>query len=479
MLNEKTIELLAESYEQYAFKAMDITDLNEWFEGKDMGVTSPIDENHLEAVVKMVQNQEKFIKESNVSGNVATFTKYVQPLLRRIVPKYMGWETCGIQPVDSTSSSIFMVKAQYAGNKTGGLADKDTSVILLLSQGSTAQAVAIGDVLTTENGAKGTVVYVESDYSKAVVNVTTGIFIAGELLDVGATYSVGANDITVDAVYSNEASYKQILPGYSGPYSTANGEQKGDDMNQLRVRIVSQSVTVKSRKLKAELTLELVQDMAKMHGASAEKEIMFFLETEIVNDMNMEVINDYKSIATALPNFAVATLTDSAGRHGKEMYSGLFDRIMKDKVDLSDRNRRGQGNIIIATSGIIVALMSLGKFVDIVNVSGARPAQNHATNYVGTLIDGTKVYQDWFNASGAEYYMTIYKGMGNTDAGLIYSPYHPIEFLDAQDPKTFQPIIGIWTRYGLTKNVLTDNESVSISDYVSMRIVDFVNTPLV
>lgn len=474
-LNETAFKALTEAYNSYSHKTMEPQSLCEWIDGEGMGNSLPISESNIEEVVKIVQNEEKYLAESNFSVNVTPFTKKIQPLLRRIIPKYMGFEIAGVQPVDSTSSEIFMVKAQYAGNSTE-LADKDTSVIIEATQGGTAQPVAKGNTITTDNGAQGTVVYTEPDYTKIVVNVTSGTFVAGGLFDVGGTYTAGANDITIDGVYSNEASFKQILPGYSGPYTTAQGEVLGTEMNQLRVTIVSQPVTVKTRKLKAELTLELIQDMKKMHGASADKEIMFFLETEIVNDMNMEIINDYKNIATALPNFAVATTNNSQGRWSKEMYSGLYDRILKDKIDLSDRNRRGQGNVVIATSGVITALMSLGKFVDITNVSNAKPAQNHSTNFVGTLADGTKVYQDWFATSGQEYYMTIYKGAGNLDNGIIYSPYHMLEMLQAQNPQTLQPILGLYTRYGLTvNNLLSDGGS----DYCSLRIVDFVNTPLV
>ena len=476
LLNENTLSVINETYIEYKHKSMPAEELQEWVEGKDMGAVADLDENQIEAMVKMVQNQENYLKinETNFSANVQAFTKKIQPLLRRIVPKYMGWETAGIQPVDSTSSEIFMVKAQYAGSATLP-ADKDTSIILEMTQGATPQPLAIGDEITTDTGDVGIVVFVEPDFSKAVINVTSGTFVAGGLFDI-TPYAAGANDITVDAVYSNEASFKQILPGYSGPYTTAAGEVLGDDMNQLRVTIVSQAVTVKSRKLKAELTLELIQDMKKMHGASADKEIMFFLETEIVNDMNFEIIADYKSISTALPNFAIATAADTQGRWSKEMYSGLYDRILKDKIDLSDRNRRGQGNILIASSAVITALHSLGKFVDINTAGNVKNGQNHATNFVGTTIDGMKVYQDWFTADS--YYMVIYKGAGNLDAGLIYSPYHPIEMLEAQDPKTFQPILGIWTRYGLTKNTLLDDPSASVSDYCSLRNVDFVNTPI-
>ena len=475
LLNESTNKLITESYDSFEVKKMAPEQLTEWYEAPSEGFgtgVKDIREDIMEQASKMAQLQEKAINETNFSANVASFVPKLQPLLRRIVPQLIAFDIAGVQAVPAPTSDIFMLKAQYAGT-TSAPANKDTSVILVLAQGSVDQPIAKGNTLTTENGAVGTVIYVEADSSKAVVNVTSGTFVAGEKLDVGSTYTAGTNDITVTSVYSNELAFKQILPGYSGTYTTATAETLGADMNQVRVTVVKQSVTVKSRKLKAELTIELIKDIQAMHGVSAQKEIMFFLETEIVNDINQEVIDKYKEIATNEPNFAVATFAVSAGRHAMEMYSGLYDRIMKDKINLSSRNRRGPGNILIATAGVISALMSLEKFADIKSVASVKTADNHASNFVGTLKDGTKVYQDWFATS--EYYLVIYKGTGAWDAGVIYSPYTPIEILEAQNYITFQPVLGIHTRYALSTNSLL---STNGSDYASLRMVDFTATPL-
>ena len=479
LLENNQLNAINETYDTFEHKQMQKEDLQEWFKGEDSSFgfkALDINENHLDEVTKMAMLQEKYVNETNFSANVASFTTKLQPLLRRIVPKLMHFDVAGVQPVTTPDSAIYMLKAQYAGTSTN-TADATTSVILELAQGDDAQVIAKGDTLTTENGAVGTVVYVESDYSKAVVNVTSGTFVATELLDVGDTYTAGTNDITVVGVYSNEAGFKQILPGYSGPYTTAVGETLGTEMNQMRVTIVKQGISVKSRKLKAQLTVELIKDMMAQHGASAEKEIMFFLETEITNDMNMEIINKYKEIAVNEPNFAISTTSNTQGRWAKEMYSGLYDRILKDKVNLSARNQRGSANILIATAGVISALMSLEKFQDIKGSSGIKTLENFASTYVGTLMDGTKVYQDWFNA-GAEYYIVVYKGAGNFDSGVIYSSYTPLEILQATDPDTLQPIIGMMTRYALTTNTLLDSNSTGGSDYCSYRAIDLTSTPI-
>ena len=477
MLLENTeLNVVNETYDDFEHKKMDKEVLEEWFKASDASFGSnvkDINEESLSAVAQMALLQEKYINETNVSANVASFVPKLQPLLRRIVPKLIGMEIAGVQPVPTPVSEIFMLKAQYSGT-TASPASATASIILEVT--SPSGDFTKGETITGgTSSATGEVVYLEPDNSKMIVNVTSGTFVAAETITGGTSTETG----TVGGVFSNELAFKQILPNYSGPYTTAAGEVLGAAMNQVRVRIVSQGITVKSRKLKAELTIELIKDMQAQHGASAEKEIMYFLEVEITNDMNQEIIDKYKEVAVNEANFALATTTDSQGRWSKEMYSGLYDRILKDQVNLSARNRRGKANILVATAGVISALMSLEKFKDIDSGSGVKPLGNHAMNYVGTLKDGTKVYQDWFPVSGADYYMVIYKGVGNYDAGVVFSPYTPLELLEATDPLTLQPILGLMTRYGLTVNNLLDNESSSVSDYVSYRGVDFTNTPLV
>ena len=474
LLTESAMSALNESYEAYDLKVMPKEALVEWIEAKGISKAPAINESDIDVMAKLAQLQENYINETNFTQNIATFTNKLQPLLRRVAPQLMAFDVIGVQPVSSPSSSIFLIKAQYSGT-TADAADKDASRIIEITQPGTPVAIAVGDTLTDESGAKATVIYVNTQYAtKAVVNVTSGTWITGKKFDVGATYTAGANDLTVGNVYANEASFKQILPGYSGPYTTAQGEVLGADMRQLRVRIVDQAVTLKTRKLKAEITLELIQDMKAMHGASADQEIMTFLEREIVLDLNTEIIDELKAIATVAPSIAVATTTTTQGRWAQEMYSGMYDVICNEKRKIAKKNGQGPGNVMIATSGVLTALQRLGVFTVVDVKNNLKRGDNHATNYAGTLDDGTAVYEDWF--ATAEYAMVLYKGAQAGDNALIYSPYQPIMFHEAKSAIDFQPVLGVSTRYGLTRNTLKDAEVAS--SYVTYIGVDFTNTPL-
>lgn len=466
MLTESTLHEVEKIVESSSVKALDFEGVKALLESEG----APIAEGKLAPAIKMLQLQENFINESNVSANVEPYTKKIQPLLRRVIPSLLAMEIAGVQPVESPDSSVYAIKSRYAGNKTDGLVANTSKLIVFT--GTTA--VAVGNTITSAGGAVGVVKYVEA--GKALVNVTSGTFVEGEEFDVGATFTNDGDELTISAIYSTETAFKQILKGYSGPYTTANGEALGDSMNQIKVTIEKLPVTVKTRALKAEFTQELVQDMQAMHGAAADQELMMFLETEINLDLDREIIDTYKGVATALPDFAVATANSSQGRWNMEMYAGLWQRILKSANSLAARNRRGKGNILVTTAGVISALEALGKFKMTAYETGVSTGENQATTFVGVLSNGMKVYQDWFATE--EYAMIIYKGQGTQmDAGVIYAPFTPLQFVDAINATTLQPVIGLKSRYGLVTNSLLDDGSGSA--YAEYIAVDFTNTPLV
>jgi hypothetical protein len=478
-MSEKLLESVKRTNEQLSYKSLtesQVVDLIN-LPGK------PIPAEHRDSYIKIANLQEKMLKESNVSGDIAIFTKKLQPLLRRIYPGLALPDLVGIQPVDGPSSAVYGIKAKYAGSQIAPI-DSDGQLLELVED--LAVPTAVGGQISSAGGAVGTIAYKDTVAKKVasgavqntvylVVNVTAGRFVNGELYNTGATYSAtGAKGI--NAVFSTESAYKQILPNYSGPYSTAVGEALGEEMNQIKVTVEKLPVEVKTRKLKAQFTVELVQDLQAMHGARAEEELLKFLEIEIQLDLDQEVLAAYRKIALASPDFVVSDRANvSQGRWSLEQYAGLYQRIIKENANIAVRNRRGKGNRIVTTAGVISALYALGKFKILANETDIENKENQSQLYVGTLADGTRVYQDWFASN--EYVLQIYRGGDNFSAGLIYAPYQPLQFLSATDPLTLQPVIGLITRYGLVVNSLLDDDGAG-SSFASIYRVDFSNTPL-
>jgi hypothetical protein len=445
-------------YESFETQAIAKDDMKKIVESGEVAIP----ERMLGTYMKIAQlNEEAILNETiNVTADITNYTKNIQPLLRRIVPGLLAMDVTGVQPVDGPDSAVWVIKSNYAGSENKGVDVKKSIVVTVTGNGT----LAVDDNVTgATSGATGTVKYVET--GKAIIEVASGTFVAGETIKT---------DVEVVNVYSSESSFRQVLKNYSGPYTTGAGEVLGKDMNQLKVTIDKMQVQVKTRALKAQFTHELVQDMQKMFGANAEQELNTFLATEITLEMDREVIEKYKAIATANPDFAVATPSNSQGRWNVEMYAGLYQKIMKLANGLASKNRRGKGNILITTASVITALESLNAFKTTDYNSNVKASENPSQLYVATLKNGMKVYQDFF--SDDEYALVIYKGQNAMDAGVIYSPYIALWFANATDPSTLQPVIGAKTRYALTANTILDDGAGS--NYAEYMKIDLSNTPV-
>jgi len=222
------------------------------------------------------------------------------------------------------------------------------------------------------------------------------------------------------------------------------------------------TVTAKSRALKAEYSLELAQDLKAVHGLDAESELANILSTEVLAEINREVVRTVYKIARpgAQNNTATAGIfdldVDSNGRWSVEKFKGLLFQIERDMNAIGHETRRGKGNILICSADVASAL-SMAGVLDytpaLAGNSGLLPDDNSST-LAGTLNGRIKVYVDPYsaNVSDRHFYVAGYKGGSAYDAGLFYCPYVPLQMVRAVGQDTFQPKIGFKTRYGLVAN---------------------------
>ena len=224
------------------------------------------------------------------------------------------------------------------------------------------------------------------------------------------------------------------------------------------------TVTAKSRALKAEYSLELAQDLKAIHGLNAEAELANILSTEILAEINREVIRTiYKSAeAGAQANVASPGIfdldVDSNGRWSVEKFKGLIFQIERDANAIATRTRRGKGNMIICSADVASALTMAGVLDYTPALNANLNVDESGNTFAGVLAGKYRVYVDPYsggtnpNASGGQYYVAGYKGSSPYDAGLFYCPYVPLQMVRAVGENTFQPKIGFKTRYGIVSN---------------------------
>ena len=254
--------------------------------------------------------------------------------------------------------------------------------------------------------------------------------------------------------------------------STATAEDlgAGTAFGQMAFSIEKTTVTAKTRALRAEYTVELAQDLKAVHGLDAEGELSNILSSEILNEINREVVRTVYAAAKVGAQAGTAAAgtfdldVDSNGRWSVEKFKGLMFQIEREANAIAQTTRRGRGNFIICSSDVASALAMAGVLDYAPALSTGLNVDEASTTFAGVLNGKYKVYVDPYtanaNASNAtQFFVVGYKGTSAYDAGLFYCPYVPLEKVRAVDPATFQPKIGFKTRYGMVANPFTSLSS--------------------
>jgi hypothetical protein len=338
------------------------------------------------------------------------------------MPNLMAYDVAGVQPMTGPTGLIFAMKSTYQNTK-GGAAAGDEALF------NEALVNYSGDSSTTGNGTKGA-------SGLSGVSDTDG---GGSLVDSGATY----------------------VPELGDPYSTAEAEalgaSGGEQFAEMGFTIEKATVTAKSRALKAEYTLELAQDLKAIHGLDAETELANILSTEILAEINREVIRTINSQAKIGARQANVTTkgifdlsSDADGRWSAEKFKGMIVQIERECNVIAKETRRGKGNFIVCSSDVASALAASGMLDYSPNLATNLSVDDTGNTFAGVLNGRTRVYVDPY--AETDYVNVGYKGTNPYDAGLFYCPYVPLTMVRAVGEQTFQPKIGFKTRYGMVSN---------------------------
>ena len=378
------------------------------------------------------------------AGPVAGFDPVLISLIRRAMPNLVAYDLAGVQPMSGPTGLIFAMRSRYTDQSgTEAFYDEPNSAFsgqddgFNLTGGMADVAVGLG---TT----------VQSDNNPSILNPV------GTASSEG--YTVGQGMATGDAE------------------NLGNGT--GNQFNEMAFSIEKVTVTAKSRALKAEYSLELAQDLKAIHGLNAEAELANILSTEILAEINREVIRTiYKSAEQgAVSNVATAGQfdldVDSNGRWSVEKFKGLLFQIERDANAIAQRTRRGKGNIVMCSADVASALTMAGILDYTPALNANLNVDDTGNTFAGTINGKFRVYIDPYSAnlaannsasnSGNQYYVVGYKGSSPYDAGLFYCPYVPLQMVRAVGENTFQPKIGFKTRYGLVANPFAEGTTAGL-----------------
>ena len=390
-----------------------------------------IKDAHRKAVTAAVlENQEIALKEEQILtettnvASVANWNPVLIALVRRAMPNLVAYDICGVQPMTGPTGLIFAMKSVFQKTKAG-VAVGDEALF------NEAPVGFSGDSATTANGALG----------------PSGL--AGTL--------DGDNDSTI---IDSEGDH---VPYMGDAYTTAEaevlstGSSPTETIAEMGFTIEKATVTAKSRALKANYTIELAQDLKAIHGLDAETELANILSTEILSEINREVVRTVNRQAkigsrqTSNQTLGIFDLsTDADGRWSVEKYKGLIMLIEREANVIAKETRRGKGNFILCSSDVAAALNAAGMLDYTPALSANLNVDDTGNTFAGTLNGRLKVYIDPY--STRDYINVGYKGTNPYDAGLFYCPYVPLTMVKAVGEDDFQPRIGFKTRYGMVSN---------------------------
>ena len=329
---------------------------------------------------------------------------------------------------------------------TGGVAKFDPVLISLVRRAA-PQMIAY-DICGVQPMTQPTGLIFAMKSRYATQGGTEALFNEADTDFAGASSPAHAGSNPVDGTYT------------TGVGQTTTDAEAGTRFNEMAFSIEKTSVTAKTRQLKAEYTVELAQDLKSVHGLDAEGELSNILSTEILAEINREVLRTIYTTAKAGAQIGTTTAgtfdldTDSNGRWSVEKFKGLLFQIERDANAIAQQTRRGKGNFIICSSDVASALAMAGVLDYAPALSTNLNVDESSTTFAGVLNGRYKVYVDPFSAnqSASQFFTVGYKGTSAFDAGLFYCPYVPLQLVRAVDPSTFQPKIGFKTRYGMVAN---------------------------
>ncbi len=385
----------------------------------------------------ILENQHQAMRESakmlneagepgptNVTGAVQNFDPILISLVRRSLPNLIAYDVAGVQPMTGPTGLIFAMRSRYNGI-AGNEAFFNEANTTFTGQGSATNPYGFQGTIATDTS------------NNPVANLSANAFTTGIALPTSVAEYLG---------------------------SDANAQ-----FQQMAFTIEKVSVTAQSRALKAEYSLELAQDLKAIHGLDAETELSNILSTEVLAEINREVIRTIYTVAVPGAQYGTTNPgyfdldTDSNGRWSVERFKGLIFQIERDANTIAKQTRRGKGNVMIVSSDVASAMAMAGVLQYTPALQADLQVDDTGNTFAGMLHGRIKVYIDpYFGGytQNMELVTVGYKGASPYDAGLFYCPYVPLQMVRAVDQYTFQPKIGFKTRYGMVANPFAEGLTV-------------------
>lgn len=393
---------------------------------------------------------EKFLNEMTVTGDISQFPELIKPILYKVYTESLVSEIADIQPLKSPVGKVYTLFSSYGG-KNGEHINSTNSTIIVLSENT----LITGDSVNTATGA-GTVEH--SEDNKILVHITSGYFEPNQTIGTA----------TILDVITNRNYIRRTFKNYSGPLSTADGENL-TNIPEISHELIGKTLEVKTRKLKSKVTQEVMEDLRSMYGEDFQKEVLENeFASEIIQSIDNEIISYLKSIATPVSD---VVLKNSLGMQSgiAALSEDIYANLYKLTIDIMRNTKRKKNFFVLADAATTALLLN--------SPLHAKPREDKKNTYymgeVGGLFD---LYMDPYSI---EHYVLVgYKSENSElgDAGLIFAPYMNTIY-EAVEPDTGKSVFFNTMRYAYISHPQDTTTGISDSIFFKMFKVDMSDVP--
>jgi hypothetical protein len=478
--------------------------INRW---DSLGLLEGLNGHRKENIAQLFENQASYmLNEATSLGVEGSFETVVFPIVRRVFSKLLANEIVSVQALNLPIGKLFYFvpkigKSEFG--KSGGPESNDPRNQMRMSEAfdsnlntydafygedgmydkSKGEATSNNATVTTTTtykfsnagfAANSPTVTTITSGATGIVRVTltgAGNFENAEefLSTIAVSYTGGtldyyfpaqkygtqlmdANGVTFIAVVAPDDD-SVALADIDVTYKTYDSLELSDAMGEVSFELKSVTVSVIERKLRAQWSPELAQDVSAFHNIDAEAELTALLSEQVAAEIDREILRDLRRGA------AWRLSWDYAGKTGrgidtqnagafytqKEWNQTLITAINQVSAQIHKATLRGGANWIVCSAEVSAIFDDLEYF----HVSNAAPEQdkfNMGIERVGSLSGRYQVYRDPYFP--ADTILMGHKGTSLLDTGYIYAPYVPMQLTPTMyNPFTFAPVKGIMTRY--------------------------------
>ena len=270
-------------------------------------------------------------------------------------------------------------------------------------------------------------------------------------VDLQVPVCISCGDSSLDGYTGStfSSTTASVSSAFRATYRIYKNLEFEDKIGEVSFDLQSVTVSVTERKLRAQWSPEMAQDVAAFHNIDAEAELTALLSEQVAAEIDREILRDLRKAASwnlrwdynGWKRFSSGTTPYTQ----KDWNQTLITAINQISAQIHKSTLRGGANWIVVSSEVSAIFDDLEYF----HVSNAAPEQdqyNMGIERVGTLAGRYQVYRDpYFPANQV---LLGHKGTSLLDTGYIYAPYVPLQLTPTMyNPFNFTPIKGIMTRY--------------------------------